>query len=188
MVLHNYLLGAFWINSSKKVYIFVWELLNHGLNLWLTTWSKHWVSCRGTGEGNSAVWLKWVEPCCTSPRPHLRAGCPWGKISGDCLPWSFLWAYNTGERFHLFIIIFSNVIIFLSITSLYTYWSSDTLQHLYSYWPYIYFTFVRYSGSIYISFCKEAHWNTLHVIWLCTEAHAWSCGWNASLPLLWFSK
>jgi len=25
--------------------------------------------------------------------------------------WSFLWAYNTGEHFHLFMIIFSDVII-----------------------------------------------------------------------------
>ena len=42
----------------------VWELLNHGLNLWLTSWGECWVSCRGTGEcsftwvtGRGGAWL-----------------------------------------------------------------------------------------------------------------------------------
>ena len=59
----------------------VWELLNHNLNLWLTTWGKHWVSHGSTGEGNSPVWPEGVEPGSTSPRPHLRADCHWGRIS-----------------------------------------------------------------------------------------------------------
>jgi len=40
----------------------VWEFLNHGLNLWLTTWGEQWVSHGSTGEGNSPVWLEGVEP------------------------------------------------------------------------------------------------------------------------------
>jgi len=59
-----------------------------------------------------------------------------GSLSGDRSSWSFSGAYNTGEHFHLSMIICSNAIILLSLTSLYTYWSSSTLQHLYSYWPY----------------------------------------------------
>ena len=59
----------------------VWELLNNGLNHWLTTWGKHWVSHGSTGEGNSAVWPEGVEPGCTSPRSHLWADCLWGRIS-----------------------------------------------------------------------------------------------------------
>ena len=59
----------------------VWELLNHGLNLWLTTWGKHWVSHGSTGEGNSAVWPEGMEPGSTTPTPHLRADCHWGRIS-----------------------------------------------------------------------------------------------------------
>ena len=39
-----------------------------------------------TGEGNSAVWPEGVEAGCTSLRPHLRADCHWGRISG----WRFL--------------------------------------------------------------------------------------------------
>jgi len=50
--------------STKKTHYFqlllslsstwhsVWELLNHGLNLWLTTWGERWVSRRGTGKCN----------------------------------------------------------------------------------------------------------------------------------------
>jgi len=67
--------------SNKHLWPNVWELLNQGLNLWLTTWGKHWVSSGSTGEGNSAVWLEGVEPGCTSPRSHLRADCHWGRIS-----------------------------------------------------------------------------------------------------------
>lgn len=59
----------------------VWELLNYDLNLWLTTWGKHWVSRGSTGEGNSRVWLEGMEPGSTSPRPHLRADCHWGRNS-----------------------------------------------------------------------------------------------------------
>ena len=78
---------------------FVWELLNHSLDLWLPTWGKHWVSCGSTGEGNSPVWLKGVEPGSTSPRPHLRIDCHWGRIySWRLLFVEFLWAYNIGEH------------------------------------------------------------------------------------------
>ena len=38
--------------SRKFTVQVVWELLNHSLNLWLTTWGERWVSCRGTGECN----------------------------------------------------------------------------------------------------------------------------------------
>jgi len=48
---------------------FLWELLNHGLNLWLITWVKHWVSHGSTGEGN---WLEGVEPDSPSPRPPFK--------------------------------------------------------------------------------------------------------------------
>jgi len=69
----------------------VWELLNHGLSLWLITWGKHWVSCRSTGEGNSLVCLEGVGPGPTSLRSHLRADCHWGKISfWRWLPLEFL--------------------------------------------------------------------------------------------------
>jgi len=83
---------------------FVWELLNHGLNLWLITWGEHWVSCGSTGEGNSPVWLEGVEPGSSSPRPRWRADCHWGRISfwRSLLLEFFLWAYNMGEHFHLF--------------------------------------------------------------------------------------
>ena len=82
-----------------NTYPHVWELLNHGLNLWFTTWGEHWVSCGSTGEGNSPVWPGEVEPGCTSPRPHLRAHCHWGRISSwRLLLMEFLWAYNTGEH------------------------------------------------------------------------------------------
>jgi len=59
----------------------VWELLSHGLNHWLITWGKDWVSPGSTGEGSSAVWPEGVKPGCTSPRPHLRADWHWGRIS-----------------------------------------------------------------------------------------------------------
>jgi len=48
----------------------VWELLSHGLNLWLSTWGKDPVSPGSTAEGNSAVRPEEVEPGCTSLRPH----------------------------------------------------------------------------------------------------------------------
>ena len=76
-------------NKNPETKPSVWELSNHGLNLWLTTWGKHWVSHGSTGEGNSAVWLEGVEPGCTSPRPHLRADWHWGRI--------FLWRLLLGE-------------------------------------------------------------------------------------------
>ena len=76
----------------------IWELLNHGLNLWLTTWGKHRVSHRSTGEGNSSVWPEGVEPGSTSPRPHLKADCHWGRISSwRLLLLESLQAYTTGE-------------------------------------------------------------------------------------------
>jgi len=51
-----------------------------------------------TGRGEA--WL-------TSPRPHLRADCHWGRISfwTLLLVEFFLWAYDMGEHFHLFLII-----------------------------------------------------------------------------------
>ena len=49
-----------------------WELLNHGLNLWLTTWGECWVSCRGTGECN----FTWV-----TEKPNLKADSQGGRIS-----------------------------------------------------------------------------------------------------------
>jgi len=48
----------------------------------LSTWGKDLVSPGSTGEGNSAVWPEGVEPGCTSLRPHLRADCHWGRVSG----------------------------------------------------------------------------------------------------------
>ena len=45
----------------------VWELLNHGLNLWLTTWGERWVSRRDTGEHN----FTWVTRR-GGARLHLR--------------------------------------------------------------------------------------------------------------------
>ena len=106
----------------------VWELLNHGLNLWLTTWGKHWVSCRSTCEGNSAVWLKGVELGCTSPGPHLRADYYWGRISSwRSLLMEFLWAYNTGEHLSVISDYFFQCGSLTSLISLYTIW------HLYTY-------------------------------------------------------
>jgi len=69
--------------------------LSHGLNHWLSTWGKDLVSPGSTGEGNSAVRPEGVEPGCTSLRPHLRADCHWGRISGwRCLPCGvFQWAW-----------------------------------------------------------------------------------------------
>ena len=69
----------------------VWELLSHSLNYWLSTWGKDPVSPESTGEGNSAVWLEGLQPGCTSLRPHLRADCPWGRIS--------FWRSLLGEPF-----------------------------------------------------------------------------------------
>jgi len=81
-----------------NTYPHVWELLNHGLNLWFTTWGEHWVSCGSTGEGNSPVWPAGVELGSTSPRPHLRADFHWGRISSwRLLLGEFLWAYDTSE-------------------------------------------------------------------------------------------
>ena len=68
------------------VFLLVWELLNHSLSHWLSTWGKDPVSPGSTSEGNAAVGQEGVEPGCTSPRPHLRAECHWGRISD----WRFL--------------------------------------------------------------------------------------------------
>ena len=97
----------------------IWELLNHGLNLWLTTWGKHWVSCRSTGEGNPAVWPEGVEPGCTSHRPCLRADCHWGRISfWRSLPLEFFHEPTTWVSvFVYFQLSLSTVIIFLAIQS-----------------------------------------------------------------------
>ena len=78
------------VRSSLRRSPSVWELLNHGLNLWLISWGKHWVSHRNTGEGNSAVWLEGVKPGCISPRTHLRA---------DCSLWSFFASLQHGWAF-----------------------------------------------------------------------------------------
>ena len=102
-------------DSVAVLLIPLWELLSHGLNHWLITWGEHWVSPGSTGEGNSAVWLEGLQPGCISLRPHLRADCPWGRISGWILfPWEFfLWAYNTGEHFINFLLSLSTMIILL---------------------------------------------------------------------------
>jgi len=71
--------GVYW---RSGLWLLVWELLSHGLNQWLSTWGKDLVSSGSTGEGSSAVWLEGVEPGCTSLRPHLRADCCCGRISG----------------------------------------------------------------------------------------------------------
>ena len=108
-------------------------------NCWIMDWTSDWPPEASTESAMAAQvkaiqlcdW-KGVEPGSTSPRPHWRADCRWGRIS----LWSFLfagvflWAYNTGEHFFcLFLIIYSNMTIFLviclwktSLTSLYTYW------------------------------------------------------------------
>ena len=77
-------------------------------NCWITAWTSDWspeVSTESAGGAQlKAIHLcdqKGVEPGCTSPRPHLRADCPWGRVSF----WSllllefFLWVYNVGEHF-----------------------------------------------------------------------------------------
>ena len=82
----------------------VWELLNHGLNLWFITWGEHCVSPGSTDEGSSAVWQEGVEPGCTSPGPHLRAECNWGSIYlwRSLLLEFFLQAYDTGDLFFIY--------------------------------------------------------------------------------------
>ena len=56
------------LNTSRDG---VWELSNHGLNLWSTTWAE---SAAGAQVNTiSPEWLEGVEPGCTPPRPHLRA-------------------------------------------------------------------------------------------------------------------
>ena len=102
--------GFHFLSRAVKVIselMVVWELLNHSLNLWLTTWGKDWVSHRSTGEGNPPVWPEGLEPGCISPRPHWRAHHHWeGSLSGDCSFWSyFLWASDVTEHYHLFSII-----------------------------------------------------------------------------------
>ena len=58
-------------------------------NCWVMAWNTDWapgeripVSPGSTGEGNSPVQPEEVEPGSTSLRPHLRAGCHCGRISG----------------------------------------------------------------------------------------------------------
>jgi len=68
-------------NAIYLGFMAVWELLSPGLNHWLSTWGKDPVSSGSTGEGNSAVWLEWVGPGCTSLRPHWKPDCYWGRIS-----------------------------------------------------------------------------------------------------------
>jgi len=65
------------IKIEQAEHQWVWELLNHGLNLWLTTWDEHRISRGSTGEGNWAVWPLGVVPGCTCTTPHLRADCHW---------------------------------------------------------------------------------------------------------------
>jgi len=66
----------------KDCNVSVWELLSYSLSHWLSTWRKDPLSPGSTAEGNSSVWPEGVEPGCTSLRPHLRADCHWGRISG----------------------------------------------------------------------------------------------------------
>jgi len=57
----------------------------------LSTWGKDLVSSGSTDEGNSAVRQEGVEAGCTSLRPHLRADCHWGRVSGwRSLPCGFV--------------------------------------------------------------------------------------------------
>jgi len=152
IILFNFFFLTWKSIKSSQV---VWELLNHVMNLWLTTWGEHWVSYRSTREGNSATWPEGVEPGCTSPRPNLRlTATEKGCLSGDCSSWSFSQAYNTSEHFHLSMINFSNVIILLSLTSSYTYWSSNTLQHLYSL-----LTLHKYTLALMVS---QTYWKLIH--------------------------
>ena len=52
-------------------------------------------------EGNPPVWLEGLEPGSTSPGPHLRADCHWGRIFFWILLFLefFLQAYNSSECF-----------------------------------------------------------------------------------------
>jgi len=50
---------------------------------------KGLVSPGSTGGDSSAVGQEGVEPGCTSLRPHLKADCYWGRISG------WRWLLNT---------------------------------------------------------------------------------------------
>jgi len=43
----------YFLKILEIILLGVWELLNHSLNLWLTTWGECWVSHRSTGGGNS---------------------------------------------------------------------------------------------------------------------------------------
>jgi len=85
----------------------VWEMLSHSLNHWLITWGKDWVSHGSTGEGNSPVWPEGVEPGSTSPRPHLRADCHWGRMFfWKSFPLEFYTvSLGYGWAFHLFLIV-----------------------------------------------------------------------------------
>jgi len=100
---------AVFCNFSHFIHLFfqilwntcVWELLNHGLNLWLSTWGECWVSCRGTGECN----FTWVT----------RRGGAWLHLSQTPFKgWlprrkdfymeitplgALLWAWDTGKFF-----------------------------------------------------------------------------------------
>jgi len=111
------------------MYLCVWEQLNHSLNLWLTTWGKHWVSHGSTGEGNSS---------CVTRRGRARLQLSSNLFKGwlplrkdlflditscgiSCEPTTLVSTFV-----YLWLIIFSNMIVLLSLTSLYTYWSSNT--------------------------------------------------------------
>jgi len=138
-------------------------------NCWITTWTTDWSPEASTESAMEAQvkaihlcdWKGWsLAPPLLDPIYGLTA-TEEGSFSGGCSLGSFLWVYNCGEHFHLFMIIFSNVTILLSLTSLYTYWLFSTLQHLYSYWPYkectkhdkwFFLNFIFYDSIHYISF------------------------------------
>ena len=56
-------------------------------NCWVRAWTTEWTPVERTrsalgAQVKASVWPAGVEPGCTSLRPHLRADCHWGRISG----------------------------------------------------------------------------------------------------------
>ena len=79
-------------------------------NCWVTAWTTDWAPGERTRSALGAqvkaiqLWSEGVEPGCTSLRPHLRADCHWGRITGwrSVFLWSFFWeprSSKTGEHF-----------------------------------------------------------------------------------------
>ena len=74
--LNNFKIAQLWKcngSSSCTLILPVWELLNHGLNLWLTTWAQV--------NAISPEWPEGVDPGSTPPRPHLKADSQGGRFS-----------------------------------------------------------------------------------------------------------